>query len=193
MRLIPILAVLSSVALAQGEESKLVYADVRVQGGVMGTSGVGGAISLMAGDIGEKGSHVINVDQDMGVVLGIRAQYAKGVDVRNRDEDVDLTGGVFLGGLGFYVSKTVHAELLFAWGLGMLSVDGPTIDRDEGRYMSYGGEFGWYWMMTKRLQLGVVAGYTYAKLTTRDPTNTVDAEKLVGGGIDAGVAVGWRF
>lgn len=192
MRTIPILVLLSFAVLAQAE-SKLVYADVRVQGGVMGTSGVGGAISLMAGDIGDKTKHVINMEQDMGVVLGIRAQYGQGIDVRGRDEDIDLTGGVFLGGLGFYVNKTSHAELLFAWGVGMISADGPTANRDEGKYMSYGGEFGWYWMMTKQLQVGLVGGYTYAKLTTRDPTNTVDGEKLVAGGFDAGVAVGWRF
>ena len=192
MRTIPILVLLSVAALAQAE-SKLVFADVRVQGGVMGTTGVGGAISLMAGDIGDNTKHVINMEQDMGVVLGIRAQYGQGIDVHGRKEDIDLTGGVFLGGLGIYISKTSHAELLFAWGVGMISVDGPVANRDEGKYMSYGGEFGWYWMMTKRLQLGLVGGYTYAKLTTRDPTGTVDAEKLVAGGVDAGVSVGWRF
>ena len=192
MRTIPILILLTAVALAQAE-SKLVYADVRVQGGVMGTTGVGGAISLMAGDIGDNAKHTIDVDQDIGVVLGLRAQYGQGIDVRGRSKSIDLTGGAFLGGLGFYLSKTTHAELLFAWGMGMISADGPTISRDEGRYMSYGGEFGWYWMMTKRLQLGVVGGYTFAKITTRDPTGTVDSEKLVAGGVDAGVAVGWRF
>ena len=192
MRTIPILALLSIAVLAQAE-SKLVYADVRVQGGVMGTTGYGGSLSLMAGDIGDNAKHTIDVDQDLGVVLGLRAQYGQGIDVRGRNDSIDLTGGVFLGGLGFYVSKTSHAELLFAWGVGMISTSGPTINRDEGRYMSYGGEFGWYWMMTKRLQLGVVAGYTFAKITTRDPTGTVDAEKLVAGGVDAGVTVGWRF
>lgn len=193
MRTTPILVLLTAAALAPALESKLVYADIRVQGGVMGSTGVGGAISLMAGDIGDKRKHVVDLDQDMGIVLGIRAQYGQGIDVKDRDEDIDLTGGVFLGGLGFYVNKTMHAELLFGWGVGMLSVDGPVLNRDEGKYMSYSGEFGWYWMLTKRLQLGLVGGYTYAKLTTRDPTNTVDGEKLVAGGVDAGVAVGWRF
>jgi hypothetical protein len=193
MRTIPILVLLTAAVLAQASESKLVFADLRVQGGVMGSSGVGGAISLMAGDIGDKTKHTIDLDQDMGVVLGLRAQYGQGIAVRGRDEDIDLTGGVFLGGLGFYASKTSHVELLFAWGVGMISASGPTINRDEGRYMSYGGELGWYWMMTKRLQLGIVGGYTHAKITTRDPTGRVDAEKLIAGGIDAGVAVGWRF
>ena len=193
MRTIPILVLLTALTLARGAESKLVFADLRVQGGIMGTSGVGGAISLMAGDIGDKSKHVIDVDQDLGVVLGIRAQYGQGIDVRSRAEGIDLTGGVFLGGLGFYVSKTSHVELLGSWGVGMISANGPTTNRDEGKYMSYGGELGWYWMLTKRLQLGVVGGYTYYKLTTRDPTNTVDSEKLVASGFDAGVAVGWRF
>ncbi len=193
MRTIPILVLFTAVALAQASESKLVFADVRVQGGVMGTTGAGGAISLMAGDIGDNAKHTIELDQDMGVVLGLRAQYGQGIAVHGRNDGIDLTGGVFLGGLGFYINKTSHAELLFSLGTGMISASGPTINRDEGRYVSYGGEFGWYWMMTKHLQLGVVAGYTMDKLTARDPTGTVDAEKFNAGGFDAGVALGWRF
>ena len=85
MRTIPILFLLAAVTLIRGAESKLVFSDIRVQGGVMGTSGTGGALSLMAGDIGDNTKHVVDIDQDLGFVLGIRAQYGQGIAVRGRN------------------------------------------------------------------------------------------------------------
>src|SRR5688572_33493962 len=95
-------------------ESALAFLDLRAQGGVTLTEGQTASLTLMAGDIGNKDKHVISFDADMGIVLGLRGQLAEVSFERSDglgDLDMKLGGGTFLGGLGFYISDNIHAEL----------------------------------------------------------------------------------
>ncbi len=177
-------------------ESALRFVDVRAQGGVTVTDGQTANLTLMAGDIGNKSQHVITLDANMGIVLGLRGQVAEITAERNdglKDFDVKLGGGTALGGLGFYLGKNSHAELVFGYAKGVGSTDGtnPWSDRDT-KYTQYVGELGWYYTWDSNIQVGLTAGYSVMKLKYDDAVlgQTIKAEAK---GFDGSVVLGVRF
>jgi hypothetical protein len=197
MRTLP-LALLASLVVGTlpAAESALSFVDLRAQGGVTVNDGYTGMLTLMAGDIGNKDRRVLSVDADMGIVLGLRAQFADLSAEREDglpDLDVKLGGGTGLAGLGFYLGKNSHAELVvgYARGAGSTNHSDPLSDRDI-KYYQYLGELGWYYTWSNHVQIGVTAGYSVMKLKYDDAdlTKKIKAEAK---GIDAGVAIGFRF
>jgi hypothetical protein len=185
---------LSQVSAAS--QSALSFVDIRAQGGVTVNDAPTVNLTLMAGDIGNKNPHVLTMDADMGIVLGLRAQAADGVNVEYKgmggDVDVVLGGGTVLGGLGFYLGKYSHAELVFGYarGVGSSTGDMPWDKRDT-EYYQYLGEIGWYYMFDEGLQFGLTAGYSVIKAKV-EQSNGVN-EKADTHGVDAGLALGIRF
>jgi hypothetical protein len=193
MRRTALIALLASASGLAHAESALSFVDLRVHGGLAQNDGAGGHLTLMAGDIGNKSQSVLDLDADMGIVIGLRADFtrvtAKITDVP--DTVTELGGGSFVGGLGFYVDKNSHVELLASYGKGWTSTSGtPWGDRD-GAYTTIAGELGWYYTMGKHYQLGVVAGWSQSKLKL----DAVGGGKIdgVAQGVDAGVSLGYRF
>ena len=109
------------------EESALRFVDLRAQGGVTLQDGATANLTLMAGDIGSKDKHVITLDADMGIVLGLRGQLAQVTFKRDdggEDLDMKLGGVTFLGGLGFFLGPNSHAELVVGYARGVGSTTG---------------------------------------------------------------------
>lgn len=197
MRLLPCLSLVAcgfALATAQGEESALAFVDLRAQGGLMYGDGQGASLTVMAGDIGNKDQHIISIDADMGIVIGLRGLVAN-VSPRYKDlpGDIDLQigGGAFLGGLGFYLGPHSHAELLAGYGRGVGTVDGSNPwDERVARYTHYQAELGWYYTWATHIQVGVTAGYSLLKVTV---DTTAGDEKAEASGLDAALALGFRF
>ena len=176
-------------------ESALRFVDLRAQGGITLQDGATANLTLMAGDIGSKDKHVISLDADMGIVLGLRGQLAQVTFERDDggdDLDMKLGGGTFLGGLGFYISPNTHAELVVGYARGVGSTTGSHAwDESDTKYTQYLGEFGWYYTWSNNLQLGVIAGYSLMKVEYDDPLlGTIDGEA---DGFDASISLGYRF
>jgi hypothetical protein len=187
------------VCLAGGahaaQESALRFVDLRVQGGVVANEGMMASATIMAGDIGNKDQHVISLDADMGIVLGLRGQAGQVTadfeDGGPQNLDVTLGGGTILGGFGFYLGKHSHAELLFGYGRGIGSGTASSLgDDDNIDYYQYQGELGWYYTWSTHLQVGLTVGYTVLKIEYERYDGDVDAKI---DGFDAGIALGYRF
>jgi hypothetical protein len=198
MRTTSRLALVTCLALGSlpAAESALRFVDVRAHGGLTVSDGETVNLTLMAGDIGNKDQHVISLDADMGIVLGLRGQVAEITAERDdglEDFDVKLGGGTALGGLGFYLGKRSHAELVFGYAKGVGSTTGgnPWSDRDT-KYTQYLGELGWYYTWSTNIQVGLTAGYSVMKLKYDDAVldQTIKAEAK---GFDGSVALGFRF
>ena len=190
------LVVITLVAIGFGhaEESALSFVDLRAGGGITVSNGETVNLSLMAGDIGNKDQHIISVDADMGVVIGLRGQMAKVTAKRIDglgDLDLKLGGGTLIGGLGFYLGKNNHAELLFGYarGVGTQTGSGPWSQRDSS-YTQLLGELGWYYTWSSHLQIGLTGGYSQIKVKWDNAGTDVDAKAK---GIDAGLSLGYRF
>jgi len=196
MRTCPCLVVLACFATGSlsAAESALRFVDLRVQGGVTATDGEAASLTLMAGDIGNKDQHVISMDADMGIVIGLRGQVSEVTaafeDIPG-DIDLKLGGGAVMGGLGFYLGKNSHAELLAGYARGVGSTTGSTAweDRDAS-YFQYLGELGWYYTWNSHVQIGVTAGYSVIKIKYDTPTGD---EKAKADGVDAALSLGFRF
>jgi hypothetical protein len=188
--LVPVLLVF--VAGAAQAESELSFVDLRAHGGLAQSDGSGAHLTLMAGDIGNKNQHVVDLDADMGVVIGLRADYtrvtAKIAD--NPDTTTRLGGGSFVGGLGYYVDQNIHVELLGSYGKGWTSISGTPWGERNGEYTTFAGELGWYYTMAKHYQLGVVAGWSLSKLRLDGTTGKIDGTAQ---GVDAAFSLGYRF
>jgi hypothetical protein len=191
------LAVLACLATGavSAAESALRFVDLRAQGGLALNDGQTAALTLMAGDIGNKDRHVISLDADMGIVLGLRAQLAKVTfkrDDTGADLDMKLGGGTAMGGLGFYLGPNSHAELLVGYARGMGSTTGShPWDESDTKYSQYLGEFGYFYTWSNHLQVGVTVGYSLMKVTYDDPLiGDIDGET---DGFDAAIAIGYRF
>lgn len=185
---------LAAIASAQAAESALSFVDLRVQGGLAANDGDAASLTVMAGDIGNKDQHIISLDADMGVVIGLRGQMAQVTAKRDDglgDLDLKLGGGAVLGGLGFYLGKHTHAELLFGYarGVGTQTGSTPWAQRDSS-YIQYQGELGWYYTWETGIQVGITAGYSVIKVTWDNDGTDVKAEAK---GVDAAVALGYRF
>lgn len=176
-------------------ESALTFVDLRAQGGLTLNDGETANLTLMAGDIGNKDKHIISLDADMGIVLGIRGQVSQVTFERNDglgDLDMKLGGGTFLGGLGFYLGKNSHAELVvgYARGLGSTTGSNPW-DDDDTKFTQYVGELGWYYTWDTHIQVGVTVGYSLLKVEYDDPLiGTIKGEA---DGVDACLSLGYRF
>ncbi|MBA3707986.1 MAG: hypothetical protein H0W83_04085 [Planctomycetes bacterium] len=182
----------SNSALAESE-SKLSFADLRVQAGVADTTGPSAAITLMCGDIGNANQHAIDVNEDLGIVLGVRGTLLRtdmtvlGTDITER-----LVGGEFLIGLGIYAGPRDHVELAGGYHIGVLGASGDNQHfRKNGTYRGFGGELGWYHTWKSHLQFGLLAGYS-ARTVRVDITDGSRASVNVNG-LDAAISLGYRF
>ncbi len=191
------LAVLACLATGSvsAAESALAFVDLRAQGGLALTDGQTAALTLMAGDIGTKDKHIISLDADMGIVLGLRAQLAN-VTFKRDDTGVDLDmklgGGTVMGGLGFYLGPNSHAELLVGYAKGVGSTTGShPWDEGDTKYSQYLGELGYFYTWDSHIQVGVTVGYSLMKVTYEDPLiGNIEGEA---DGFDAAIAIGYRF
>ena len=183
-----------AVGFGHAEESALSFVELRAGGGVTVSNGEIVSLSLMAGDIGSKDQHIISLDADMGIVIGLRGQMsnvtAKRIDGLG-DLDLKLGGGTAVGGLGFYLGKNSHAELLVGYsrGVGTQTGSGPWSQRDSS-YTQLLGELGWYYTWNNHFQIGLTGGYSQIKVTWDNAGTDVDAKAK---GIDAGLSLGYRF
>lgn len=191
------LAVLACLATGSvsAAESALRFVDIRAQGGVTLNDGENASLTLMAGDIGNKNKHVISLDADMGIVLGIRGQLAKVTFERDDggdDLEMKLGGGTFMGGLGFYLGTNTHAELVVGYAKGIGSTTGSHAwDDDDTEFTQYMAEFGWYYTWSTNIQVGVTVGYSLMKVEYDDPLiGMIEGEA---DGFDATLAIGYRF
>ena len=188
------LAALSTGSL-YAAESALRFVDLRAQGGITLQDGATANLTLMAGDIGSKDKHIISLDADMGIVLGLRGQLAQVTFKRDdggEDLDMKLGGGTFLGGLGFFLGPHSHAELVVGYARGVGSTTGSHAwDEGDTKYTQYLGELGWYYTWSSNIQLGIIAGYSLMKVEYDDPLlGTIDGEA---DGFDASISLGYRF
>lgn len=197
MRMPPLLpAILCGLACTtvHGAESALAFVDLRAQGGLLASEGNAASLTIMAGDIGNKDKHVISLDADMGIVIGLRGLVGRvTADYEDLPGDIELDvgGGSFLGGLGFYLGPNSHAELLAGYGGGVGTVDGShPWDERVARYTHYQAELGWYYTWSTHLQVGVTVGYSLVKVEVDTTGGDEDAET---DGFDAGLALGFRF
>lgn len=191
------LAVLACLATGSlsAAESALRFVDLRAAGGVTLNDGESASLTLMAGDIGNKNKHVISLDADMGIVLGIRGQLANVTFERNDggdDLEMKLGGGTFMGGLGFYIGTNTHAELVVGYAKGIGSTTGSHAwDDDDTEFTQYMAEFGWFYTWSTNIQVGVTVGYSLMKVEYQDPLiGTIKGEA---DGFDATLAIGYRF
>jgi hypothetical protein len=183
-----------ATATVSGAESALAFVDLRAQGGLLASEANAASLSIMAGDIGNKDKHVISFDADMGIVIGLRGLLGRiTADYKDLpgDIDLDIGGGSFLGGLGFYLGPNTHAELLGGYGRGACTVDGshPWDDR-VAKYTHYQAELGWYYTWRTNLQVGLTVGYSLIKVKV---DTTAGDEKAETDGFDAGMSLGYRF
>ncbi len=182
----------SSVAVA---ESELSYEDLRVQGGFAMNKGEYAAVTFMAGDIGDRDQHVIDLTSDLGIVLGARGVAgAIQAKVQNSDDVVFSELGVqFLGGLGFYLGPDDLVETLGGYQVGVSSVTGKVaLDHRDGRYTGYLIELGYYHTFGKTgFQLGLVGSFENIK----DSFSVESGDKIQAKakGVDGGVSIGYRF
>ena len=195
MRKLILLTLSTSAFLTQAyAESALSFVDLRVQGGLAQTDGQAGSLTLMAGDIGNKDQHVLTLDADMGVVIGLRGSAINTSASRedtNADLDLKLGGGAFVGGLGFYLGKHTHMELLGGYGQGIGTATGDTfVDNRDTQYKMYLAELGVYYTYSSGIQLGVIVGGSILKAVYDDLGTDVKAETK---GFDGSVALGYRF
>ncbi|MBA2481323.1 MAG: hypothetical protein H0V44_11735 [Planctomycetes bacterium] len=193
--LVLVFAAMSTASAANWEESpsKLAFVDLRVSGGATANSDPVVAVSLMCGDLGLKDQHVITIDQDAGIVIGVRGIGAR-VDAKlsgNQSQAVRLAGGEFLGGFGYIAGPKDHLELLGGYHMGVttLAGDGSNFSRN-GTYRGFGGELGWYHTWDSHVQIGILAGYSVRKLKLDSPGGRVSARV---GGVDAMASLGYRF
>lgn len=191
------LAVLACLATGSlsAAESALRFVDIRAQGGVTLNEGESASLTLMAGDIGNKNKHVISLDADMGIVLGIRGQLANVTFERDDggdDLEMKLGGGTFMGGLGFYLGTNAHAELVVGYAKGIGSTTGSNAwDDDDTEFTQYMAEFGWYYTWSTNIQVGVTVGYSLMKVEYEDLLiGMIEGEA---DGFDATLAIGYRF
>ena len=197
MRTLLLLSCSATVCLSQAyAESALSFVDLRAQAGIAQTEGQSGSLTLMAGDIGNKDQHVLTMDADMGIVLGLRGSVTETTAKRkdtNTDLDLKLGGGAIVGGLGFYLGKNVHMELAggYGQGVGTTTGDNPWDARDS-RYKMYLAELGLYYTLTNGVQLGLIVGGSIVKVTFDDVV-TSSKVKAETEGFVGSVALGYRF
>jgi hypothetical protein len=200
----PPLTVLATLAAALGcataahAEAEISYQDLRVQVGSACNRGEALALSMVAGDIGDKDQGVMDFGSDFGLVLGVRAEIARvpgAVQVVNPGSDIalNLLGVALLGGFGYYASRDDIVELLVGFSLGVSSEVGQTaLSHRDGRYTGYSAELGWYHTFGRSdLQLGVVIGVE--RVHDSLSIGSGDSFPVHAQGFDAALVFGYRF
>lgn len=169
------------------------FVDLRAQVGLVQTPGWGGALTLMAGNLGLK-DKTLDIPDDWGLVIGLRALLARTTLHDGEDAvDINLASGMGLIGIGYYVDKRQHCELCLGYGMGL-----PTVRDDhggihnDGDTTTWAAELGWYWTERAGYQVGVNGGWSWTTASIKPPLDapTVDA---AGNGLNLAVSVGYRF
>jgi hypothetical protein len=188
-------ALLAVSALASAHaESALEFLDLRVQAGIVETRNPGGAITLMAGNIGDRDNHVMDPGADFGIVIGLRTSLSR-LHAHDDETDVDVNfcAAGPVGGIGYYVSKRQHIEFVAGWQAGR-----PTVLSEHGGFHNDGygtiwsGEMGWYYTFKKGIQFGLVGGWSWTHFTAHA---TPDSDAISGSSNGVGLAgsLGYRF
>ena len=175
-------------------QSKLEFVDLRLQGGLVETQGYGGALTLMAGNIGTK-DPMLEVPDDLGLVLGLRGSLAH-QRVKDGDDQIDtnLAAAHVLGGFGYYVNKRQHCELYVGYGLGR-----PTLTADHGGFHNDGNatvwtaECGWHYTRKSGTQFGIVGGWSWTRVEFQPAEETSPSVFAQANGFNLMVSVGHRF
>ena len=193
-RVAPLLIAGLACAGLQAEDQPLLsFVDLRAQGGVAANSGRLAEVTLMAGDIGDKSVHTIDVDSSLGIVIGLRGLSELIPFERSPDGKVHLYGGELLGGIGIYAGKEDHIEVVAGYGKGYMSFsDSHTDFHKDGDATIILGEVGWFHTFDEHYQLGITAGYAVNRITLNG-SNGANGDSFKSNGINATVAVGYRF
>ncbi len=188
-----LLAGLASAALQAEDQPLLSFVDLRAQGGVAANSGRLAELTLMAGDIGDKSVHTIDVDSSLGIVIGVRGASELIPFERSPDGTVHLYAGELLGGIGIYAGKEDHVEIIGGYGVGYMSFkDSHTDFHKDGKAVIMLGEVGWFHTFDEHYQIGITAGYAINRITLNG-LNGANGDSFKSNGINATLALGYRF
>ena len=189
----PLLAVAVAGCASAEDQSLLTFVDLRAQGGVAANNGTLAELTLMAGDIGDKSVHTIDVDSSLGIVIGLRGLSELITFDHSPDGKVHLYGGELLGGIGIYAGKEDHVEVVAGYGKGRMSFkDRHTDFHDDGDATILLGEIGWYHTIDDHVQVGITGGYAINRITLKG-LDGANGDSFHTNGINATVAIGWRF
>jgi hypothetical protein len=175
-------------------EAKLSYIDLRVEAGEV-VGGPGASITLISGNLGDKKQQEVTIDQDMGIVLGLRGLVSRcqvSFDHAPASTDsfsLDLTGGEALGGIGLLINPNEHIELVAGYALGLTAAHSGFVER--GRFRGWMGEAGYYRGFKSGMVLGLAGGWTFFQAQTDDASGAALDIKL--SGLDLVVSMGYRF
>jgi len=188
-----LLIALSGITLAHAQ-ARMEFVDLRVQGGLVENQGYGGALTVMAGNIGNKAINDQGMPDDSGIVIGLRSGLDR-LRVDNGHELVDANLATIgaLGGFGYYVDKRQHLELCVGYALGTVTLpeDGGGFTGHQGVSKTWSGEFGWYRTIRTGWQLGLLGGWSWTTFTAR-PENSAEFD-VSQNGVNAAVSLGYRF
>ncbi|MBA3939013.1 MAG: hypothetical protein H0X38_16325 [Planctomycetes bacterium] len=188
-----LIAGLAGAGLHAEDQPLLAFVDLRAQAGVAANSGRLAELTLMAGDIGDKSAHVIDVDSSLGIVIGVRGVSELIPFARSPDGKVHLYGGELLGGIGIYAGKEDHIEVVAGYGKGYMSfTDSHTDFHKDGDATIILGEIGWFHTFDEHYQLGITAGWATNRMTLHG-ANGANGDSFKSNGINATLAVGYRF
>ena len=188
-----LIAGLAGATLHAEDQPLLSFVDLRAQAGVAANSGRLAELTLMAGDIGDKSVHTIDVDSSLGIVIGVRGISELIPFERSPDGTVHLYGGELLGGIGIYAGAEDHIEVVAGYGKGYMSFkDSHTDFHKDGDATILLGEVGWFHTFDEHYQLGITAGYAINRITLNG-SNGANGDSFKSNGINATLAVGYRF
>ncbi len=188
-----LIAGLADAGLHAEDQPLLAFVDLRAQAGVAANSGRLAELTLMAGDIGDKSAHVIDVDSSLGIVIGVRGVSELIPFERSPDGKVHLYGGELLGGIGIYAGKEDHVEVVVGYGKGYMSFkDSHTDFHKDGDATIILGEIGWFHTFDEHYQFGITAGWATNRMTLHGASGA-NGDSFKSNGINATLAVGYRF
>jgi hypothetical protein len=186
----------ASLPAAVFADSEMNFVDVRLEEGIAATSGQGTAVTVMAGDIGDKEQTDDGGPSDLGIVIGLRASSRL---VRAKvnglpDNDIAILGGAAVGGFGLYLDSQDHMELTGGYELGVASDHGRTgLQGRDGTSRGYLFELAYFHTFRHlwNLQLGALGGYEHTKaaITMRSGSEVAPTAQ----GLDLAIEIGYRF
>lgn len=179
--------------IAAQAESRLEFVDLRLQGGLTESVGLGGALTLMCGNIGDK--NVADEEpNDVGIVIGVRA----GANRLKADDGVNtyranIASIGALGGLGYYAGKRDHVELCVGYAIGHVTLadDHAGFSANDGRSTTISGELGWYHTWKRGWQLGVLGGWSWTRFACNP--GTASESTAASYGVNIAGSLGYRF
>jgi hypothetical protein len=186
--LLPLAAV--AACAASDAESELTFVDLRAHGGLVASNGRGAALTLMCGDIGSKEQHVVDMSQDLGIVIGLRAvaQHVKAKLDAGPTLEENILGIDLCGGIGGYVDAQNLLELVAGYGFGQNSDGTASGFHKRGSTKQLSFELGWYYTMAKHYQIGALVGFEHDSIKY----NTGDY-KAKAQGANLAIELGYRF